>query len=639
MENEEGVAWCDKTGWKQRADYLEENRDAESLQGWGTEVIAEDEPGSASKYDHLVVGGKHSTNDHLVVGGKHSTDDHLEVGGKHSTDDHLEVGGKHSTEEECPARVRKSRGWQRGRPYGLRPRGPHRRERRDSEPPLSGERGRVGVRGVGRRTKYRRNTANARERDRMKEINIAFANLRGALPAFTCRRITSMTKIRTLRLAASYIQTLDNYLREPPSESSDELIAHIIAEIPMKKTPGRSNFSSSQQTETFEDVCSRSNDSGNSKNLVRNKFSPITQLEANLQSPTAAPTTSPPNVQTAVAGQLVTVSAPALPPSSHTTENISIKSENMENMFSSSDIQMENPKSSSQNSQNYLKTNCNCKIKPTLDCNQSPLRQSPLQQPSRVNHPYIQPINANHSYILPSSASQSYTQPSSNHACLPPAHRKTAENCVIETTRNPTSFCEMIAAYEPSSRNVDEIEIHACRFEEELLCRPSPQDGQLSTRQQSVKGQTSTRTSLTKKLERNQNITGSSEAQTNLLRDALSSKQIRSASEKATSSLCFHSSLYLFSERFETMPPSSSSHADLVCEDALVIYGAPSMEETGIPDVQYPVKLAEDELINDDVLNNNVSLEMHAVLSKADDNLGDEFFQFDRYQLCNEIKQ
>lgn len=69
-------------------------------------------------------------------------------------------------------------------------------------------------------SKYRRITANARERDRMKEINTAFATLRAVLPTFTNCRISSMTKYTTLQLAASYIRGLSELLEETPSNNN-----------------------------------------------------------------------------------------------------------------------------------------------------------------------------------------------------------------------------------------------------------------------------------------------------------------------------------------------------------------------------------------------------------------------------------
>ncbi|XP_064106992.1 helix-loop-helix protein ngn-1-like [Macrobrachium nipponense] len=64
-------------------------------------------------------------------------------------------------------------------------------------------------------SKYRRKTANARERHRMKEINNAFDSLRKVLPDAVEIETTqsTMTKIMTLRLAVNYIQTLSDVLK------------------------------------------------------------------------------------------------------------------------------------------------------------------------------------------------------------------------------------------------------------------------------------------------------------------------------------------------------------------------------------------------------------------------------------------
>ena len=110
----------------------------------------------------------------------------------------------------------------RSRAYGLRPRNNLRRSIDDRDSPERPGR-KPTRRGRGRNatlSKYRRNTANARERDRMREINLAFATLRGVLPSVACRRISSMTKITTLKLATNYIRDLSNLLKEPPMENS-----------------------------------------------------------------------------------------------------------------------------------------------------------------------------------------------------------------------------------------------------------------------------------------------------------------------------------------------------------------------------------------------------------------------------------
>ena len=78
-------------------------------------------------------------------------------------------------------------------------------------------------------SKYRRKTANARERHRMKEINDAFSTLRQVLPPIHTRRtvMSSMTKITTLRLAVAYIRALSEILDEngsTPSETTKTLL-------------------------------------------------------------------------------------------------------------------------------------------------------------------------------------------------------------------------------------------------------------------------------------------------------------------------------------------------------------------------------------------------------------------------------
>lgn len=61
-------------------------------------------------------------------------------------------------------------------------------------------------------SKYRRKTANARERNRMREINQAFETLRNVIPQMATTQQAAanekLTKITTLRLAMKYISTL-----------------------------------------------------------------------------------------------------------------------------------------------------------------------------------------------------------------------------------------------------------------------------------------------------------------------------------------------------------------------------------------------------------------------------------------------
>lgn len=74
-------------------------------------------------------------------------------------------------------------------------------------------------------SKYRRKTANARERSRMREINAAFETLRRAVPHLQCANVSAatasanekLTKITTLRLAMKYISALSSVLKDSTS--------------------------------------------------------------------------------------------------------------------------------------------------------------------------------------------------------------------------------------------------------------------------------------------------------------------------------------------------------------------------------------------------------------------------------------
>ncbi|CAL1275654.1 unnamed protein product [Larinioides sclopetarius] len=72
-------------------------------------------------------------------------------------------------------------------------------------------------------SKYRRRTANARERSRMQEINDAFETLRKVVPQFPSKAgadNTKLTKITTLRLAVNYIAALSQILKQADADAA-----------------------------------------------------------------------------------------------------------------------------------------------------------------------------------------------------------------------------------------------------------------------------------------------------------------------------------------------------------------------------------------------------------------------------------
>lgn len=72
-------------------------------------------------------------------------------------------------------------------------------------------------------SKYRRRTANARERTRMQEINDAFETLRKVVPQFPSKAgadNAKLTKITTLRLAVNYIAALSQILKQADADAA-----------------------------------------------------------------------------------------------------------------------------------------------------------------------------------------------------------------------------------------------------------------------------------------------------------------------------------------------------------------------------------------------------------------------------------
>ncbi|XP_021001063.1 neurogenic differentiation factor 1-like [Parasteatoda tepidariorum] len=85
-------------------------------------------------------------------------------------------------------------------------------------------------------SKYRRRTANARERTRMQEINDGFEKLRKVVPQFPTKPghdNTKLTKITTLRLAVNYIAALTQILVQADAAGSgtapnDRLVDNVM---------------------------------------------------------------------------------------------------------------------------------------------------------------------------------------------------------------------------------------------------------------------------------------------------------------------------------------------------------------------------------------------------------------------------
>lgn len=82
-------------------------------------------------------------------------------------------------------------------------------------------------------SKYRRKTANARERVRMREINSAFEHLRECVPvsfgeSSPVNSNEKLTKITTLRMAMKYISTLTNFLNSSDPDCDGGAILNNI---------------------------------------------------------------------------------------------------------------------------------------------------------------------------------------------------------------------------------------------------------------------------------------------------------------------------------------------------------------------------------------------------------------------------
>lgn len=123
-------------------------------------------------------------------------------------------------------------------------------------------------------SKYRRKTANARERTRMREINSAFENLRKCVPLSisdgtpTPTNNEKLTKITTLRLAMKYIRTLSEVLKSPIGEHSFVLTEQT------NNNNNDSNFmlSSNNNSSSNSSYSSISNSNSNSNEIFSDLF-------------------------------------------------------------------------------------------------------------------------------------------------------------------------------------------------------------------------------------------------------------------------------------------------------------------------------------------------------------------------------
>ncbi|XP_013794337.1 helix-loop-helix protein delilah-like [Limulus polyphemus] len=79
-------------------------------------------------------------------------------------------------------------------------------------------------------SKYRRRTANARERFRMDKMNQAFEQLRLAIPKFPSVS-SKLTKIKTLQLAVHYIAALSDVLHKSDANEKQEAVGGLSLSI------------------------------------------------------------------------------------------------------------------------------------------------------------------------------------------------------------------------------------------------------------------------------------------------------------------------------------------------------------------------------------------------------------------------
>lgn len=138
-------------------------------------------------------------------------------------------------------------------------------------------------------SKYRRKTANARERSRMREINQAFEALRKAVPQMSAHcsgTNEKLTKITTLRLAMKYISTLSAVLTtgQQDNNNSHDLLSDcseldcLLLESDGESLPLQSDLSDHSLTPVGDFTVDFPDDSS----LTPVDFSPLSPLSDHL---------------------------------------------------------------------------------------------------------------------------------------------------------------------------------------------------------------------------------------------------------------------------------------------------------------------------------------------------------------------
>lgn len=137
-------------------------------------------------------------------------------------------------------------------------------------------------------SKYRRKTANARERIRMREINSAFEHLRDCVPLSICEGSPTtnnekLTKITTLRLAMKYISTLNNILNSSFVDSdTSQLLNSIINKTTMQLPSSTNNM------ENNNDITTQNNNNNKKLNMNSLSTTPTKGKRKSKKSETAA---------------------------------------------------------------------------------------------------------------------------------------------------------------------------------------------------------------------------------------------------------------------------------------------------------------------------------------------------------------